>query len=54
MNGRTPWYKTVPEKEPEYPYNYKVPNFGVDRNIEDTLKHAASAEQRLGHKFNAA
>ena len=27
---------------------------GVDRNIEDTLKHAAAAEQRLNHKFNAA
>ena len=54
VNGRTPWYKTVPEREPDHPYNYKVPNFGVDRNIEDTLKHAAAAEHRLKHKFNAA
>jgi len=54
VNGRTPWYKTVPEREPEYPYNYKVPNFGTDRNIEETLKHMAQAESRLKHKFNAA
>jgi len=31
-----------------------VQNLGVDRTIQDTLKHAAAAEARLGHKFNAA
>ena len=54
VNGRTPWYSTVPPTEPDFPYNYPVPNFGkYDSSIGDSLKHAAAAEERLKHKFNA-
>jgi hypothetical protein len=37
---------------PEHPYNYKVANFGVDREISSTLNHASEAEKRLKHVFN--
>ena len=33
------------------PKDYKVPNFGVDRDIVDTRKHLAAAEKRLKHKW---
>jgi len=31
------------------PQNYFVPNFGADHDIKETQKHAAAAEQSLGH-----
>ena len=36
LQGTTPWYKTASVGEnadPNYPYNYIVPNFGVDSEI---------------------
>lgn len=51
--GRTPWYKTVPHvREPDFPYDYKVPNLGEDREMEDTRTHMQNAEGRLKKKFN--
>lgn len=44
----------MPEREPEFEYNYKVPSFGVDRSVQETLTNAAQAEKRIGHKFNPA
>jgi hypothetical protein len=33
------------------PIDYKVPDFGVDTDIANTLKHGAAAEKYHGHKF---
>jgi len=37
-NGDTPWYKTSPKAPapPDYPINYKVPDFGVDQDVVST------------------
>jgi len=31
--------------------NYFVPNFGVDKDIKNTLGHISAAEKRLNHKW---
>jgi hypothetical protein len=36
------------EKKPEYPVDYKVPNFGVDRDILDSQKNERDAEAKYG------
>jgi len=36
------------EKPKDPPRNYFVPNFGMDRDIADSLKHTAQAENKLG------
>lgn len=37
-----------------HPKDYKVPNFGVDKDIESTQKNIADAEKKLGHKWVAS
>jgi len=32
-NGRTPWYGSATRPEADFPTSYKVPSYGVDRNI---------------------
>jgi len=34
-----------------YDINYGVPNFGVDRDIIDSMNNLGSTELQLGHKF---
>jgi hypothetical protein len=36
----------------KYPINYKVPNFGVDSDINDSLSNLKNAEKTLGHKLD--
>ena len=38
-------------KDSEYPMDYAVPNFGVDRDIQATQDHIGGAELRLGHRL---
>ena len=40
--------------KPDWPINYKVPNFGVDHDIVSTQNHIAAAEKRLKQKFTAS
>jgi hypothetical protein len=37
-----------PKKNAEYPIDYKVPDFGQDHDIKDSLKHMDSTEKKLG------
>lgn len=49
--GATPWYKKAsvgPNADPNYHYDYVVPNFGVDTDIAQTQKHLAQAEGEKG------
>ena len=39
-------------REPDFPHDYDVPNFGEDRDVADTRDHMRSAEGRLKKKFN--
>ena len=41
-------------KEDEYPVDYFVPNFGVDRDIGATQGHISAAENDLHHKLTFA
>jgi hypothetical protein len=55
--GTTPWYKkaSVGENEdPKYPYNYYIPNFGVDYEIETSQRHLSEAEQDIGTEMKAS
>ncbi len=36
----------------KYPINYKVPNFGVDNDITDSLYNLKNTEKVLGHKLD--
>jgi hypothetical protein len=57
LPGTTPWYKkaSVGENEdPKYPYNYFVPNFGVDNDIAISQKHLSQAEAKIGTKLKAS
>jgi len=38
-------------KDDEYPMDYAVPNFGLDRDIQATHDHIGNAELRLNHKL---
>jgi hypothetical protein len=54
VNGRTPWYKTIPGVDtPDFPHDYPVVNNGVDHDIKASLTHTAAAEARLGEWKNA-
>jgi hypothetical protein len=35
----------------DYPTNYKVPNFGIDVDIMDTVDSEKSSSELLGHKW---
>ena len=39
--------------KPDWPIGYKVPNFGVDKDIISTQGHIKAAEKRLKQKFTA-
>ena len=54
-NGDTPWY-TVPRSAPkvEFPINYKVPSYGQDHDIKDSIFNTKTAEKNLGHQFSAS
>lgn len=55
--GNQPWCKkaSVGENEdPKYPYNYFVPNFGVDTDVIQTQRHLASAEGSVGTEMKAS
>ena len=36
----------------KYPINYKVPSFGVDNDISDSLTNLKNTEKNLGHKLD--
>jgi hypothetical protein len=36
----------------KYPINYKVPSFGVDSDINDSLANLKNTEKLLGHKLD--
>lgn len=40
--------------KPEYPFNYYVPNFGVDSDIEMTQRHMSAGEKSVGTKMKAS
>jgi hypothetical protein len=55
--GATPWYKKCSvggNEDPEYPYNYVVPNFGVDTDIVQTTRHLGEAESSVGQTMKAS
>jgi hypothetical protein len=55
--GATPWYKTASVGEnldPKYPYNYVVPNFGVDTDVVMSQKHLSEAEKKVGKPMAAS
>ncbi len=57
LQGTSPWYKlaTVGENaDPNYPYNYVVPNFGVDGEIVTTQRHLTQAEGSVGQEMKAS
>jgi hypothetical protein len=39
------------QKKGDYPVDYFVPNFGIDKDIVDAQKHISDAEKRLKHKW---
>lgn len=41
----------TPEQKEKHPKDYFVPNFGVDRDVEMTLKHIKDQEGRLKHTY---
>lgn len=54
---QAPWYKTASKSTwntPDWPVNYKVPNFGVDSDIKNTQKNIQNAEEKLKTKFTAS
>ena len=54
---QAPWYKTAKKSTwntPDWPVNYKVPNFGVDTELKYTQKNIANAEKSLKTKFTAS
>jgi hypothetical protein len=56
-NGTAPWHKEAdrgPLADPDYPYNYPVPNFGVDVDINTSNANLANAEKDLGRPMNAS
>ena len=45
-----PWCKKAKGSTwntPDWPIGYKVPNFGIDKDIAATNEHIAAAEKRL-------
>ena len=53
---QAPWYKTAKGSTwntPDWPVNYKVPNFGVDNEILANNKNLADAEKKLKTKLTA-
>ena len=53
VDGRTPWYKTMPrEHAVEYPRDYYVPSYGVDREITASLANTHNSEIRHKHKMH--
>ena len=47
MAGKSTW------NTPDWPVNYKVPNFGVDSEVITTQKNIAKAEKKLNKKFTS-
>ena len=53
---QAPWYKAAKGSTwntPDWPVNYKVPNFGVDNEILTNNKNLADAETKLKTKLTA-
>ena len=53
---QAPWYKTAKGSTwntPDWPVNYKVPNFGVDNEILTNNKNLVDAETKLKTKLTA-
>lgn len=54
LPGTAPWHEERREwkwHKPEYPINYKVPNFGIDHDIETSQQNLANAEKLLKHQW---
>ena len=55
--GTVPWHEaaeTPDQPRDGYPRNYFVPNFGEDKEITDSKKHMAMAEEKLNHTLEAS
>ena len=55
--GATPWYKTASVgkiADPDYPINYPVANFGVDKDIKVSTQNMGEAEKSVGTKMRAS
>ena len=53
--GTAPWHEERREwrwHKPDYAMNYKVPNFGLDHDIETSQTNLADSERLLQHKWN--
>lgn len=48
---REPLLGWAPKWHEKWKINYAVPNFGADKDIDDSRVHAAAEENRLGHKW---
>lgn len=44
-------YKHPPSKEADYPKNYGVPHFGMDREVQGSFEDLAVAEKIVGHTW---
>ena len=52
IEGTNPWDKEVPKGPTvDFPYNYKVANFGLDHDIRDTNNNLEGAEKALKTKW---
>ena len=57
IEGTVPWKKdtsTATWVNPDWPVNYKVPDFGVDRDIINVTKSISSSEKKLKKTMNAS
>ena len=51
--ARTNWaFKWGSDRDPGYPQDYFVPNFGMDKEIRNTQHSISDTEARLGHFWN--
>ena len=51
LPGTAVWHKEADlggVHDPEYPYNYKVPNFGADTDIKMSQANMEEAEKKIG------
>lgn len=57
IEGTNPWHKPAKASkwvDPDWPVNYFVPNFGVDKEIATSQKHLAEAEKSLKTTMKAS
>ena len=54
LAGTAPWHKDAEANswvKPDWKVDYFVPNFGLDEEMEASLKHTSDTETKLNHKL---